>query len=165
MSRAAGPSRFGVAMTLLPAVVCLVSISGNGAGFVLAIAGTLGALVGVERGRRLVLGVGVAGLFASVLVAGVAGYDPTLVAVAGSGAVLTWDIAEHAIGIARQLGTGPDRRRLLLAHTVGSTIVAVGALAVVLVGFSVTPRDLPLVAVVLLLAGLLALVPALKIGR
>nr|WP_181685515.1 hypothetical protein [Halorhabdus salina] len=152
-------------MTLVPVVVCLVSVAGNGAGLLFAIAGALAALVGVELGRRLVLGVGVAGLFASVLIVGVAGYDPAFVAVAGIAALLTWDIADHAISIARQLGTGPDRRRLLLAHSAGSVIVAVGALAVVLVGFSVTPRDLPLLAVVLLLAGLLALVPALRIGR
>lgn len=152
-------------MTFVPAVICLGSVSGSGAGLVVAVVGALAALAGVELGRRLVLGLGVVGLFASVVIVGVVGYDPALVAVGGIAGLLTWDVGDHAISIATQLGNGPDRRRLLLAHTAGSTIVAVAALGVVLVGFSVTPRDLPLHAVVLLLVGLLALVPALKIGR
>lgn len=152
-------------MTLVAAVGCLASVSAHGAGLVVAAAGALAALLGVELGSRYVLGAGVAGLFTAIIVVGVVGYDPTLLGIGAIAALLTWDIGDHAIGIATQLGDGPDRRRLLLAHTAGSAVVAVSALAVVLIGFAVTPRDLPLPAVLLLLAGLLAIVPALKVGR
>lgn len=85
--------------------------------------------VGIFSGRRGVAGAAAGLLFLTVLVAGVAAPRPLFLLAGTAGALLVWDITEHALGIGEQL-----RHRLATPneffHTGASTLAAAGAVGV-----------------------------------
>lgn len=158
------PPRLGVAMAALTAAVgtaALVLASPTGGG--LAAAGTLFVAVGTRTGSRRVLGIGSITLCVGVVVAGGltgAGAGPLLVG--GIAAALSWDLGEHAIGLGEQLGSGTDVTRNLATHAAGSLAVGAVAGAVTFGVYSAAAGGQPVVALVFLLVGAIALVSAVR---
>ncbi|MFC7097717.1 DUF7519 family protein [Halobaculum marinum] len=158
------PPRLGVALASLAAGVGaatlgLVSAPAGGVAGV----GLLLVAAGTFVGSRRVLGYGAVSLVAALLVAGAvstAGPGPMLVG--GLATALAWDLGEHAIGLGEQLGRETDVRRNLATHAASS--VAVGAVAgAVAFGVYVSAAGgQPVVALVFLLMGAVALVSAVR---
>ena len=158
------PPRVGVALASLAAAVAtaalgLVSPAGGGAaavGLLLVVAGTL-------VGSRRVLGLGSVALVAGLLLAGgVAGAGAGPLLLGGLGAALAWDLGEHAIGLGEQLGRETDATRNLATHAAASVAVGAVAAAVTFGVYVSAAGGQPVVALVFLLLGAVALVSAVR---
>lgn len=162
--------------TLTTGVACLV------AGVILGVAGAsqlsgrlrlalglLGvALVGAGvaplrgAGSRRLCKAGASVAFVGVLAASVLNQidaGPALTATAG--AVLAWDLGEHAIGVGEQLGRDADTLPVELTHAAGSLLAGGAAVVAGRTVAGVGPSGLSLPALVLLLAAVVALSLAL----
>lgn len=158
------PPRLGVAMAGLAAAVgaaalALVSPTGGG----LAAAATAFVAVGTLTGSRRLLGIGAVTLCVGVLVAGgLAGAGAGPLLAGGIAAALSWDLGEHAVGLGEQLGRGTDVTRNLVTHAAGSVSVGAVAGAVTFGVYSAAAGGQPVVALVFLLVGAIALVSAIR---
>lgn len=157
------PSKTGAVGSLTAAAVAtaaLATVSTSaaaiaGLGIILAAA----AMVRGERG--LLLGAtGVLGL--GMLFGGFAGGGPAALLTAGVGVVLTWDIGEHAIGIGEQLGRETEAKRIETVHTVAGIVVGAVGVTISLGVYQAATGGQPIVALVFLLIGAVALVSALR---
>lgn len=158
------PPRLGVAMAALAAAVATAALalaSPTGGG--LAAVGTLFVAVGTLAGSRRLLGIGsIVVCIAGFVAGGLAGAGAGPLLVAGVGAALSWDLGEHAIGLGEQLGSGTDVTRNLATHAAGSLAVGAVAGAVTFGVYSAAAGGQPVVALVFLLVGAIALVSAVR---
>lgn len=158
------PPRLGVALAALAgavgaAALGLVSLPGGG----VAAAGVALVTVGTQVSSRRVLGAGATALIVGVLLAGglsSAGPGPLLVG--GLAAALSWDLGEHAVGIGEQLGRETDATRNVATHAAGSVAVGAVAAAVSFGVYVAAAGGQPVVALVFLLVGAIALVSAVR---
>lgn len=128
-------------------------------------AGAIGFLLvvgGLLRASRGVLGAGVAALAVSVLLAGGAGAGPAPLLVGGVGTVLAWDFGDHALGLGEQLGRETDSTRNVAVHAAASVAVGAVAVGVVYGVYSAATGGQPVVALVFLLVGAVALAGAVR---
>ncbi|WP_234972300.1 DUF7519 family protein [Halobaculum gomorrense] len=158
------PPRLGVALVALSAAVgaAALGLASPAAGG-LGAAGVAFVAVGTLVGSRRTLGTGAATLVAGVLLAGVlaaAGPGPLLVG--GLAAALSWDLGEHALGLGEQLGRETDATRNVATHAAGSVAVGAVAAAVSFGVYSAAAGGQPVVALVFLLVGAIALVSAVR---
>jgi hypothetical protein len=155
-------TQLGSRLALLAAAVATLALAFAGPSALLAGAGLLVVGLGLRRGSRTVLTLGVAVQLTGVLLAGLGGPPPSALLVAAAGAVLAWDIGEHAIGLVDQLGPDADTVRAELAHALGGTGVGVTAAGAGFLVFRVTTGGQPLLALFLFLLGVLVLVSTLR---
>ncbi|WP_255168436.1 DUF7519 family protein [Natrononativus amylolyticus] len=80
--------------------------------------------------RRRTLGVGALGLFATTVVAALAGLEALFVFVGVAASILVWDVGENALSMRGELGPGVDSRQTELVHAMGSALVGVVGVAV-----------------------------------
>lgn len=158
------PPRLGVALAALSAAVGAAAL-----GLTSPAAGGLGAagvtlvVVGTLVGSRRVLGAGTATLVAGVLLAGgLSGAGPGALLVGGLAAALSWDLGEHALGLGEQLGRETDVTRNVATHAAGSVAVGAVAAAVAFGIYVAAAGGQPVVALVFLLVGAIALVSAVR---
>ena len=150
------PGRAALPAVLLPAVVAALALLASG------VAGLLGAVglgllaVGTRAGRRDAVGAG-----AVALLAGATGADPALLLVAGGAGLVAWDTADHAVGLAEQVGRRAAIGRSVGVHAAGSGLLAATGVAVAYAAFRSTGGGTPL-ALVLLLGGGIALLRVLR---
>ncbi|UIP00467.1 hypothetical protein Hbl1158_03640 [Halobaculum sp. CBA1158] len=158
------PPRLGVALAALPAAVGAAALGlASGAAAGVAAAGILLAGVGTLVGSRRTLGAGSAALAGGVFVAGgLAGAGAAPLLVGGLSAALTWDLGEHAIGLGEQLGRETDATRNLATHAAASIAVGAVAGAVAFGVYVAAAGGQPVVALVFLLVGAVALVSAVR---
>lgn len=161
------------------ALLVLAAVLGLGVGLVLAVLGPADpvvalvlvpgvvgvALVGATldgRGSRGLLRVGAGSVLASVLLAGITttATRPVLL-VAGGGAVLTFDLGEHAIGVGEQLGRRARTTVPELGHALGSVLVGAVGVGTLLAVRNLGRPTLPLSAFALLLVAVVLLAAAL----
>ena len=127
--------------------------------------GVLGAgLAPVRGGRaRLLVKAGAAGLFGTVVLAGLfRSGEPSVVLLAGVGAVVAWDAGEHAIGVGEQLGPAASTWRCELPHVVATALVGVGGTVAILASREVGAASLSLPAFVMVFVALLLFTVALR---
>lgn len=139
-----------------------VAASGTLTAAPFAVAGVLLVGLGVLWGRRAGVTLGALLAFGGVVVAGVGGAPPEALLVGTAGAVLAWDLGEHAVNVGEQLGRGASTRTGELVHAANSTIVAVGGVAAGYGLFLVGAGGQPVSALVVLLAAALAIAAALR---
>lgn len=154
-----------------PGTLLAASVA-TGAAVVLAstatTAGTVGLVgagllaVGGLLANRDVLDLGAALLLGGVLVAGIQRAAPPTVTVAAAGTVVAWDVAEHGVGLAEQLGPDAVVRRSVLIHATVSALVGGGTVAVGLGVYSLVGGAQPVVALGLLALAVVVLVAALR---
>ncbi|QSG04625.1 DUF7519 family protein [Halapricum desulfuricans] len=125
------PSSEGLALTALAGVVAATGalLGGSAA----ALAGVPVVVLGVYRTSRATLAVGVALLFAGVVLAGLQESGVATVLTAMLGTVLAWDVGENAISMAGQVRTGSSGR----AEIVHAAAVSAVTLTATVVGYSV----------------------------
>lgn len=140
---------YGQLIELLPGLAGVVLLS-------------LGVLPVHERYAGWVVSAGLGALLAGVALSGIfARATPVEVLVAGTLAVLSWDVAIHGIGLGRQLGGDARTWPVELVHAgatacYGGGIVVVGAIV-----YDFGASGLPLAALVLLLVAAVTLTVAL----
>ena len=147
----------------LVAAVGSVALAGVASplGGALGAVGLLAVTAGVTRGSAGAVAAGALGLFGGVVLGGLAGGGPFVLAGAALGAVLAWDLGEQAVTVGRQVGRAADTRRGELVHAGASLLVGVASAGVVLAvyetvagGFSAAALVVLLVAGTVLAAGL-----------
>jgi hypothetical protein len=179
---ASGTALRGRDRPLLGALVLAAGVAGVGAGVGLGVVDTsapgarlrlLPGLVGVAlvgaavaplrgAGSRRLLKLGVAAVFVGVLAAGVLralAVGPALVA--SVGAVLAWDLGEHAVGVGEHLGRAAGTLPIQVTHAAGSLVVGGVAVFAGRAVAGVGPASLSLPGLVLVLAAVLSLSLAL----
>jgi len=127
-----------------------------------AIPGVLAVFLGLYRGSRRVLSVGVVGLLGGSMFAGAAGAPPLVMLSGVTAAVLTWDYGSTAISIGRQLGSRADTARLERIHALSSLGIAAATIVVSFGIFESISGSHPVGAVFFLLLAALLLVGALR---
>ncbi|WP_049947787.1 DUF7519 family protein [Candidatus Halobonum tyrrellensis] len=154
----AGVAAATAAAALTVAATALFAVTAGGvaaAGFVLVLAGLL-------RPSGRLLGYGAAGQVLAVLLAGVSGAGPGPLLVGGVGAALAWDLGDHALGLGEQLGRETDATRNVAVHAAASVAVGSVSAAVAFGVYTAAAGGQPLVALVFLLVGVVALASALR---
>lgn len=139
-----------------------VGLSSPTAGGVGAL-GTVLVVVGLVRPSRRILGAGAIAVAVAVLVAnafGGPGAGASLVGVIG--AALAWDVGEHALGLGEQLGRETDVTRNVAVHTAASLTVGAVSAGVAFGVYSAAAGGQPVVALVFLLVGAVALASAIR---
>ncbi|QLG63866.1 DUF7519 family protein [Halorarum salinum] len=140
-------------------VVGLVSPAAGGLGAV----GTVLVVGGLVRPSRRVLGAGAVLLACAVLLAAGTGGAGVGVSLAGAvAAAVAWDLGEHAIGLGEQLGRETDATRNVAVHTAASLSVGAVAAGVAFAVYGAATGGQPVVALVFLLAGAVALASAVR---
>lgn len=152
------PPRTAVVLVVLPAIVAvtatipvLLGMAGSAVGAVVLVAG-------VRFGSRRLVTVGALGLFGGVLFAAVREVAVLQVTVGAAATVIAWDAGTNAIGVGRQLGSRAQTRDVLVAHTVGTTLVALLVGVGTIVVFRVTRGGEPTTAMALLVVAALLFV-------
>jgi hypothetical protein len=155
------PARLSAALALGGVLVALAASAVSVLALLVGGGGVVAVAVGVLRGSRAALGVGVAGLFAGALLAGVLGGGPVRLLVAVAATAFAWDAGENAIGVGEQLGRAADTARAELVHAGASAGLLTTAAGVGLLAFALAGGGSPL-ALVALLLGAVLLVAALR---
>lgn len=151
------PARLSAALASVAAGVAVAVTSS-----IVGALGALGVLYGAWRGRRRAVTAGAFVVFVGVLLAGLRDAPAARVLVGTVAAVLAWDLGEQAINVGEQVGRAATTRRGELAHAAGSTLVGTLAASVGLATFGLAGGGRPVAALVLLLAGAVALTAALR---
>lgn len=152
------PARVGLLLTIAPAAIAVAAAASTPPSLLVGAIGAVVAVAGVRAGSRGVVTIGAIGVFGGVVLAGVEGASILQVSVGAAAAIVAWDAGTNAVGVARQIGSAADTTRILVVHTVATSLVAavigVGGVAV----YSFTRGGEPTSAVVLLLIAALAFV-------
>lgn len=118
-------------------------------------------VVGISSGRRLLVTLGAALLFAALILAGIDRIQPPLLLLAGVGVVLAHDGGQYAVTLGEQLGGDADTARAELVHVGATATVASAAAGIASVAFRVGTGGQPATALVTLLLATVLLVWAL----
>lgn len=154
------PSRRSGAVAIAWSLVVAL-ITGLVAWMALAI-GIVGATmvaIGVSRGSRRAVAVGIVASLVAVIVAGAAGGSTGIVLLGGLGAVLALDAGVYAIDLGQQLGRDAQTASLEAYHLASSATVGIGVLTVGYAIYVLSPGGYPVLALVLLIvaAGLVVI--------
>lgn len=152
------PPRTGLLLALVPAAAAVAAAGSAPLGLVAALPGAFVLVAGVRFGSRRFVSVGTVILFAGMLVAGVRGVPVVQVTIGAAATVVAWDAGTNAVGVARQLGTTATTQRVLLVHTVVTTLVAGAVAAGAYAVFWITRGGEPTTAVALLVLATLVFV-------
>jgi hypothetical protein len=157
------PTRLGSALAVGAAGLAAVTGTGGSGGWVmLAPAGAVVVTGGLWRGDRRLVTAGCGALLCAALVTGLSGGAPARTVLAVAATMVAWDIGEHAVTLGDQLGRRANTWRLELLHAAVAVAVATGGVSVVSLSFLLGGGGHPLVALVALLVGSVALLTAIR---
>lgn len=157
------PSRFGTGAALAFAFVSVLATAATstlGAGA--AFAGLLALAAGLGVASQRVIGIGGALLLVGVLVGGYYGGSPEPLLLGALAGVLAFDAATNARSIGEQLGRESATARAELVHSAASLGFGATATAVGYGVFAAAGGGQPLLALLLLAGGAVALVTGLR---
>ena len=156
------PSKISTGLAVGAAGVAAVTGLGGSGGWIgLAPLGAAVVAVGLWRGDRRLLTAGCGALFCAALVTGLSGVAPARVVLSVGATLVAWDVGEHAITVGEQLGRRATTWRLELLHAAGTLAVATVGVGVVSLLFVLGGGGQPLVALLCLLVGVVALLTAI----
>ena len=155
------PARLSAAVALGVALSGALSLSVSVPAFALYAHGALVLAAGLYGGSRAVVTLGATGEFAGVCLAGLAGAPPPLLVFATAAVVVSWDVAEFAVGLGAEMGRAAATRRAELLHAGASILLGLSAAAGGSLVFTVAGAGSTLVPVALL-CGAVVLVVALR---
>ena len=116
-------------------------------------------------GSRRWLGLGVAGILAGVIAAGVAeATTPELMLISVVASLVAWDVAQNAMDLGEQIGRGSRTRRAEVVHAAGTAMIATLSAGVAYGLFRVAGGGRPPAAVLLLVLGAVLVTWAIR-GR
>lgn len=149
----ATPPRRTVGPAVATALLVVVTTGPVPLAGLIAVAGAIGVIVGLTRGSRAPLTVGVVVQFGSVLVAALGGLRIEFVLVASLAVVLSWDFGEQAISVAEHLSSTVRGTRPLVVHAAWTALVGTILFVGVYSLYHLVGGGQPLLALVLLLGG------------
>lgn len=159
------PPAVSSSLAVLSAGVSLAAVAlGAATALPASVLGCVLVGAGVALPSRRAATLGGAALFVGVVAAGVLGGGPAPVVLGLVGAVVAWDVAEHAVGVGEQLGRETDTTRVELVHAAASLLVGVVAAGVAYAAYALAAGGRPATALVLLLFGSVAILTALRRG-
>lgn len=156
------PQRSVAALTVVPAAATTLALAGNATGAALGLVGTVVLAVGVTVASRPGVSLGALVLLGGVLAAGTADVSPAALVLGAAGAVVSWTTGQHVVGLATQLGREAPVQRSVLAHLASATVTTLSVGLVGFLAYRVSAGSVPGVAVGFLLAGVVALLLALR---
>lgn len=152
------PATRTVGLATLAGLVALLPALLVGRGLLVGVAGLTGLAFGLRRRSFRVLHAGALGLYGSLLTAGLAGAAPFVLVVGTVGGVVAWDAAEHGLGVVTHLSRAAASPRPELVHVLGTAAVTLVVAIVSYVVYVTVTAPRPTAVIVVLLAGVLALV-------
>ncbi|WP_459190695.1 DUF7519 family protein [Halosimplex sp. J119] len=111
---------------------------------------------------RLRVTMGAAGLFLSVLIAGLFGTGPEILLVSAAATILAWNFGQNAISLGEQIGSSSRTRRNEIIHASAATIVAMVATGVGYGVYLIGSGGRPMAAVGMLSLALVFLIWAIR---
>lgn len=157
------PARLsGTLAVVAAAAAALLSAAAAPAAFAVGILGVGLVAVGVAIGATRAVWYGAAATFGGALLAGVVGGGVGPVVGATLGALLAWDLGEHAVNVGEQVGRSVPTRRGELAHAAASVAVGGGAALGVVAVYRVATGGLSSTALVVLSLAAVLLTTALR---
>jgi hypothetical protein len=127
------PKAGDVPLVVAPALVALLTVDAGLAVLGVGLAGLATTTLGVVRGSRRVVTYGGLVLLVSVSVFGATDPRPEALSILLGGALVSWDGAQHVVGLRRQLGSVATVYRSSLVH-LGITLSVVTVTGTVAVG-------------------------------
>lgn len=113
------------------------------------------------RGSQMLVKLGAAGIFISVLVAGIYEAPLSILLVGGVGSILAWDAGDHAITLGEQMGMAARTIPVEVTHLAGTILVGTLAVVAAYLVRGIEPTDISLAQFIVLLGALLLLTLAL----
>jgi hypothetical protein len=157
------PARLSATLAISAAVGgTLLAGTASGAGLAVGLLGVLALAVGVGVGSATAVGFGAAGTFLAVVAAGLAGGSVPVVVGGTLGAVLTWDLGEHAVTLGEQVGANVPTWSGELGHALSSVAVGGAAAVGVVVVYRTATAGLSTGALVVLAIAAVLLMAALR---
>ena len=157
-----------VGAAFVPAALGLLLTTGSERALVMFLPGMLGAFVlslGVfpirGSGSRSAVKIGTAGVFFSVLLAGIYEASLFVILLTGIGTILAWDAGDHAISLGTQMGVEAATLPVEVTHIAGSAVVGILAVIVAYGISSFHVAEVSLGQLIVLLVALLFLTLAL----
>ena len=158
------PALLSAAVAVVAAAAASVLLAVSPLLLLASAVGTALVVVAVVRGSRRALVAGTGSHFAGLLLAGVYGMAPGYVLAAALLVVLAWDVGEYALTIGREVGRAPPTLRVEVVHVAGSVAVYSLAATVGYVLYRSTTGGQPMLTLVALVVGGMALLYALHSG-
>jgi len=126
--------------------------------------GGVGMIAGglLLRGNRTWVSMGAGTLFLSVVVAGGFGAPVEFLFVSTIATLLAWDLGQNAVSLGEQVGRHSRTRRNEVIHASFSTIVAMAAMALGYVTYTLSGGGRPVAALAMLLFGVVFLLWAIR---
>lgn len=152
------PSRAGLAVTLVPAMVAVGATATVPTALLVSSVAAVVVLGGVRVGSRRVVTVGTIAVFGAVLLTGVQGAAIVQVCLGAAATVVAWDAGTNAIDLASQVGARAETGDVLVVHTLATAGVAVVVGACGVAVYWLGHGGEPTTAVVLLLVAALVFV-------
>lgn len=157
------PSRFGTVLALSFALMTvLVTALSALSGAVVAVVGTAALSLGLALASRQLVSLGGALLLVGVLFTGYVAAGPGMLLIGAITGVVAWDAAGTAIDIGQQLGRETATARVETVHAVASLVAGSVAGGIGYAVFAVGGAGLPVLALLLLAGGAVALVGGLR---
>jgi hypothetical protein len=140
----------------------MLTATAKAVGQVVGLAGVGVVAVGVGVGSTRAVGYGSTGAFIAAMLAGVSGATAPVVIAATLGALLSWDLGEHALTLGVQVGRDVPTWRGELGHAGASLAVGLAAGVGVIVVYRVATGGLAPTALVVLSIAAVLLTAALR---
>lgn len=157
------PPRRTVAPAVAAAVLVVVVTYPVPIAGLVATIGVGAVIIGLTRGSRGVVLVGVTIQFGSVLVAALGALRFELVLVASLAVLFAWDFGEQAISIVEQLGVAGGGTRPLVVHAAGASLVGTLLFVGVYGLYRLAGNGQPVSALALLLGGGVLVVAGMRL--
>lgn len=156
------PARVSSMLAVVAGVVAVVATAFSGLALASGVGGLVCLAAGVRRGSRRALGIGTAGLFGGVLLAGLAGAPTAALLLAAVGVVIAWDVGENAITVGERMGDIAATQRAEIVHVSMSVIIGALAAAGGYLVYWVSTEGQPTAALVALLFAVVLLTAVLR---
>ncbi|AFK21087.1 hypothetical protein E6P09_18140 (plasmid) [Haloferax mediterranei ATCC 33500] len=156
------PPLLSSGIALLAAIATLVITAVSTYTLAASALGVFFLLVGLVRGSTEIYTLGTVLLVVAIILAGMLGMAPLFLLTAAFFALIAWDVGQNGFSIADEVGSGVSTLRIEMVHAVSSSVVfAAGSSVGYAVFLTMTGRQ-PVLALVALLVGVVALLLALQ---
>lgn len=156
------PPVLSSAIVLLAALGVLVITAVSVYTLIASIIGVVLLAVSLVRKSPSIFSLGMGALFGSILLAGLVGMAPMFLITASVLAVVAWNVGRNGFSIATEIGHGVSTLRIEIIHAISSIVVLAVGSSVGYAVYLVMTGGQPVLALLALLIGIIALLTALQ---
>ncbi|WP_135364264.1 DUF7519 family protein [Halosimplex halophilum] len=155
------PSRASAGLAVAMTALSVAVVPGT-VGTVVGVPGAVLVAGGAIRGSRQAVDYGAVAVISGAVLAGLGGTAPLPVALGALLAVLAWDAGRYGIALGEQLGREAATTRVAVTHSALTAAIGVGGVGLGYGAYLVAAPGDSTVALLALLVGVAAVVPALR---